>query len=152
MPQQQWDPVLIVYQIIAVQCFYYLALGSLLALSHVVIDVPVSLEHFFQPKLTHFSSLSGWSDCTCMLLSGIAGAYILSFVVERSKKCVDFTATLYLLHLGICSYFHHFPTHWEWWVVNAVAAAGMAALGEYLCALNELQEIPLYSNQESSMI
>lgn len=30
-------------------------------------------------------------------------AYLLSLVVEKSKKCVDFTFTLYFLHIMSCA-------------------------------------------------
>ena len=102
----KWDPALIVCQIISVQCFYYLALGTLLAFSHVILDTPVSLDHFFSPHYMHFRSVNGWSDVICTLLTSLMGAYILSFIVEKAKKCVDFTCTLYLLHLAVCTYYH----------------------------------------------
>ena len=102
----QWDPVLIMCQIMAVQCFNYLALGTLLSLAHIVLDTPVSIDHFFAPHYTHMTSLNGGTDCLCMLLTSIVGAYILSIVVEKSKKCVDFTVTMYLIHLAICTYYN----------------------------------------------
>jgi hypothetical protein len=33
----------------------------------------------------------------------------------------------------------------EWWILNVVASVIMASLGEYLCALKELEDIPLYA-------
>lgn len=32
-------------------------------------------------------------------------AYLLCLIVERSKKCVDFTFTLYFLHIAACMYY-----------------------------------------------
>jgi hypothetical protein len=114
----QWDPTLIISQIVALQCFYYLALGTLLAISHVVVDTPVSLDHFFSPHYTHFRSMNGWVDCICTLLASLAGAYFLSIVIEKAKKCVDFTCTLYLLHLAICSYYHVSTRMLKEWHLN----------------------------------
>lgn len=33
-------------------------------------------------------------------------AYLLSLIVERSKKCVDFTFTLYFIHIIACAYYY----------------------------------------------
>jgi hypothetical protein len=38
------------------------------------------------------------------------------------------------------------PNAWEWWVANVFASVVMASLGEYFCAMSELQDIPLYSD------
>ncbi|RYH31800.1 hypothetical protein EON65_01930 [archaeon] len=43
-------------------------------------------------------------------------AYLLSVIVEKSKKCVDFTFTLYFLHIINCTYYSQvirrlFQTH-----------------------------------------
>lgn len=32
-------------------------------------------------------------------------AYLLSIIVERSKKCVDFTFTLYFVHIVACMFY-----------------------------------------------
>ena len=118
-----FDPVFIMYQIIAMQCFYYLAMGTLWGLCHVIFDTPVSLDHFFTAKYINFVSISGWIEVSCTLIMAIIGyvyiqfnntyyylyiillnnrANLLSVIVERSKKCVDFTFTLFFLHTVYC--------------------------------------------------
>lgn len=95
-------------------------------------------------------------------------AYLLSIIVEKSKKCVDFTFTLYLIHVIICTFYYQvtcyflfiyfnckpfcitsctqqFPLDWEWWLVIVVSSVVMASIGEYICSRNELEDIPLYS-------
>jgi hypothetical protein len=140
-----FDPIFITAQIVAMQCFFYLSMGTLWGLIHIIFDTPVSLDHFFTPKYVNFVSISGWIETLATLTCGVAGAYLLCAIVERSKKCVDFTFTLYFLHVVFCSAYQSFPLQWEWWLTHIVASVGMATLGELLCARNELQDIPLYS-------
>jgi hypothetical protein len=33
-------------------------------------------------------------------------AYLLSIIVEKSKKCVDFTFTLYFIHITVCCLYY----------------------------------------------
>lgn len=63
--------------------------------------------------------------------------------MERAKKCLDFAATLYLLHLLIVSVSSHFPTSITWWATNVVGFIITAFLGEFLCIQRELQDIPI---------
>ena len=63
----------------------------------------------------------------------------LCVVVERAKKCLDFTATTHLIHLCCTVMYDGFPGSWEWWVVNCVSVVVMALLGEFLCMRREMQ-------------
>ena len=63
------------------------------------------------------------------LANSAVGAVYLSLVVERAKKCLDFTATLYLLHFCFCLAYRGFPTSLDWWVLNFAGLVTMAVLG-----------------------
>lgn len=67
----------------------------------------------------------------------------LVYLVERAKKCLDFSATLYIIHTFICIIYGGWPSSLTWWVVNVSGLAVMALLGEYLCIRRELREIPI---------
>lgn len=77
-------------------------------------------------------------------------AGVLVYLVERAKKCLDFCATLYIIHLFICTIYGGWPASITWWVVNITSLVLMALLGEYLCMRRELQEIPISSRFRSS--
>jgi glucose dehydrogenase len=64
------------------------------------------------------------------------------FLIERANKCLDFSATLYIIHLLKCMIYGGWPSSITWWVVNGTGFAVMALLGEYLCIKRELREIP----------
>ena len=58
----------------------------------------------------------------------------LVYVVERAKKCLDFTATVHIFHLIFCSIYNSaFPKGAAWWLVNIISLVIMDIIGEYLC-------------------
>jgi len=69
---------------------------------------------------------------------------LLAVIVEKSKKCLDFGVTLFLIHLVACWWYKGgFPTVLDWWVVQVLGMIVMIVLGEYLCSRKELDDIPL---------
>jgi len=138
-----WDPWLIVSQIVCLQCLYYLALGLSMALL-VGTRVPrLTLLYFFDFATLTPRTPTGWCAIASFLLAAVAGAGFMLYVVERAKKCLDFAATLYIIHLFICIVYGGWPASVTWWVVNIAGLAIMALLGEYLCIRRELKEIPI---------
>lgn len=43
----------------------------------------------------------------------------------------------------ICTLYGGFPAKLDWWVVHVFGTILMVLLGEYLCSLRELDDIPL---------
>jgi len=68
---------------------------------------------------------------------------LLAVIVEKSKKCLDFSVTLFTLHLLLCTLYDGFPSSWDWWILNILGLIIMVLLGEYFCSRLELREIPL---------
>ncbi|KAM3699836.1 hypothetical protein ACB098_05G054500 [Castanea mollissima] len=64
-------------------------------------------------------------------------------LIKRAKKCLDFSAIVYIIHLFICIIYGGWPSSITWWVLNGTGVAVMALLGEYLCIRRELLEIPI---------
>ena len=133
-----WDPVLIVAQIASVQALFYINLCTAL---YVFLGGstrgPLTLELVFD-----YRTLRGVFPIAAYLVSALAGSVVLYFVVERTKKCLDFTLTLYLFHFVGCSFYGGFPLSVEWWVTIGVSAACMTLAGESLCMKKELRDIP----------
>uniref|UniRef100_A0A7N0RGY5 Protein SYS1 homolog n=1 Tax=Kalanchoe fedtschenkoi TaxID=63787 RepID=A0A7N0RGY5_KALFE len=138
-----WDPWLIVAQIVVLQCLYYLSLGVFLSFLVGTRVSRMSLVYFFDYATVTASTVTGWCVIASFMLSSLAGAGYLLYLIERAKKCLDFSATLYILHLFICIIYGGWPSSIAWWVVNATGLALMALLGEYLCIRRELREIPI---------
>ncbi|KAG8379923.1 hypothetical protein BUALT_Bualt07G0139900 [Buddleja alternifolia] len=138
-----WDPWLIVAQIVCLQCLHYLTLGVLLSILVGPRVSRMSLVYFFDYATVTPATVTGWCVMASHFLSSVAGAGFLLYLVERAKKCPDFSATLYIIHLLICIMYGGWPLSITWWTVNITGLAMMALLGEYLCMKRELQEIPI---------
>ncbi|XP_009615182.1 uncharacterized protein LOC107816044 [Nicotiana tabacum] len=138
-----WDPWLIVAQIVCLQCLYYLTLGIFLAILVGTRVTRMSLVYFFDYATVTASTVTGWCVIAAFILTSLAGAGLLLYLIERAKKCLDFSATLYIVHLFICIVYGGWPSSITWWVVNITGLAVMALLGEYLCIRRELLEIPI---------
>lgn len=138
-----WDPWLIVSQIVCLQCLYYLTLGLFMAILVGTRVSRLSLMYFFDFSTLTASTVTGWGAIVSFLLSSLAGAGYLLYLIERAKKCLDFSATLYIIHLFICIIYGGWPSSITWWVVNITGLALMSLLGEWLCIRRELREIPI---------
>ncbi|CAN4086786.1 unnamed protein product [Withania somnifera] len=138
-----WDPWLIVAQIVCFQCLYYLTLGIFMAILVGNRASRISLVYFFDYATLTASTITGWCVVASFILTSLAGAGFLLYLIERAKKCLDFSATLYIIHLLICIIYGGWPSSITWWVVNVTGLAVMALLGEYLCVRRELRDIPI---------
>ena len=96
----------------------------------------LSLGNFFSSSAMSISFAGGWIAIIAFFFNALAGSFFLCVVVERAKKCLDFTATAHLLHLCFCFMYDGFPASWEWcacrhahasvwcWCVVLVCGAG----------------------------
>jgi len=103
----------------------------------------VTVDRIFTAKYLDVWSAIGWVDNAAILISSILGSILLVFIVEKSKKCLDFSVTLFLIHILICSIYGGFPLTWDWWIIHILGMIVMVVLGEYLCSKRELSDIPL---------
>ncbi|KAK9229153.1 hypothetical protein WN944_022110 [Citrus x changshan-huyou] len=147
-----WDPWLIVAQIVCLQCFYYLTLGVFVSIFVGTRVSHMSLVYFFDFATVTASTVTGWCVIASILLTSVAGAGYMFHLIERAKKCLDFSATVYIIHLFICIVYGGWPSSITWWVVNGTGLALMALLGEYLCIRRELREIPIPRYRSSKNI
>jgi len=70
---QNFDPLLIIYQILCMQCFYYLAFGTCLGFCHAMFNINVSMDSFFTSQHVNFVSTIGWIETMCLLSSALLG-------------------------------------------------------------------------------
>lgn len=147
---QHFDPLLIILQIISLQCFFYFSMGAAIVCVHLFFDKHISLEYFFSPNYVNLATMDGLSEGFCVLIASLTGAFLLPIIVEKSKKCVDFTFTLFFIHTFVCTFYESFPLNWEWYLVQVICSVLMASLGEYLCSLKEMEDIPLYAPVNTS--
>jgi protein SYS1 len=67
----------------------------------------------------------------------------MAIIVEKSKKCLDFSVTLFVIHLNACVVYNGMPGTWDWWIIHVMGTILMILFGEYLCSKKELDDIPL---------
>ncbi|KAF3960326.1 hypothetical protein CMV_014955 [Castanea mollissima] len=143
-----WDPWLIVAQILCLQCLYYLSLGVFLTFLVGTRVSRMSLVYFFDYAAVTTSTVTGWCVITSFLLSSLAGAGIMLYLIERAKKCLDFSATVYIIHLFICIIYGGWPSSITWWVLNGTGVAVMALLDETQQSVVPIESSSLACNSE----
>jgi hypothetical protein len=167
-----WDPTLIVSQIVLLQAAFYLAAGAWTTLLCFIFGAPPTLALLLDAETLSMSFVLGWVPLLSFLLvcpvvcarlsppspgsarradsRAIRSALVVSLVVGRSRKCLDFVCTTYLYHLLLCWYFFQFPRNAEWWTVNGVALVATVIASELLCHRREMVAIPVATIFSSS--
>jgi len=103
----------------------------------------ITMDRIFTAKFLDIWSAMGWIDNAAVLMSSFIGSLLLALIVEKSKKCLDFSVTLFLIHIVLCSIYGGFPSTWDWWIIHILGMIMMVVLGEYFCSKRELSDIPL---------
>jgi len=135
---KNFNPYLIFCQIVAMQCCHYLFLGILVQINHILYGQSITIDRMFTDEYL------GWPDAFAVFLSySVVGSFLMAIIVEKSKKCLDFSFTLFVVHLVIVCAYDGFPKSWDWWIVHFFSVVTMVLLGEYLCARREMDDIPL---------
>ena len=138
-----FNPRLIFSQIVALQSFHYLTLGFCIQCNHVVYGSSITIDRIFTSQYIDVWTGEGWVDNGAVLVSALVGSLLLAVIVEKSKKCLDFSVTLFFIHFLACCLYGGAPNTYSWWIVHILATIIMTLLGEYLCSIREMNEIPL---------
>ena len=140
---QTFNPRLILSQIISLQSFHYVILGIIFQINHVLFGTSITIDRIFTSKHLDIWSATGWIDNSAILFSSLIGSLLLAIIVEKSKKCLDFSVTLFLIHIVLSSIYGGFPSTWDWWIIHILGMIMMVLFGEYACSKRELSDIPL---------
>lgn len=138
-----FNPRLIFSQIVAMQCFHYVVLGFLLQVNYVIFGTSITLDRIFSDQYLSIWTAVGWADALAILLASLVGSLLLAIIVEKSKKCLDFSVTLFMIHFIFCTFYSGLPSTWDWYIVHILGTIMMVLFGEYLCSRRELDDIPL---------
>lgn len=118
-----FNPNLILYQMLVIQCFHYVFFGFVIQTNHLFFGTSVTLDRMFTTKYLNFWSAEGWIDNYAVLLTFIFQAVLLALIVEKSRKCLDFSVTLFCIHFLMCSiYSRSIPHTWDWWIVHILVS------------------------------
>ena len=138
-----FNPRLIFSQIVAMQCFHYVVLGFLVQVNYVFFGTSITLDRLFTDKYVRIWTAAGWADTTAIIIASLVGSFLLAVIVEKSKKCLDFSVTLFMIHFILCTLYKGVPATWDWYIVHILGTIIMILVGEYLCSRRELDDIPL---------
>ncbi len=69
--------------------------------------------------------------------------FTLSLTLSLSVQCLDFSVTVYLLHLLFSVMYGGLPHSLAWWITNIVSLIVTVVVGEFLCMRSELAAIPV---------
>lgn len=140
-----FNPILILSQIAALQSIHYLIMCIFLQINNVIFASSLTIDRIFTDDYLNIWVAEGWLDNSLVLFSSVTDAILLAIIVEKAKKCLDFSVTSFLIHVIACTVYDGIPSTWDWWIVNVLQMIIVVLLGEYLCARKELREIPLLS-------
>lgn len=57
-----------------------------------------------------------------------------AFIVEKANKCLDFTVTIFIIHVFVvCCWFGHFPFNLRFYVINAIVIVVTVLAAECFC-------------------
>jgi hypothetical protein len=140
----QWDPVLIIAQIIALQSVFYISLGGCVSLVDFLVGSHRSLDHLFVYQMTSLRDLHGKLLMTASLVNALLGGLSLWYIVQRTRQCWDFATTVFLIHVivSICVN-GNIASSASWWLTTVVGTVLMTVVGEFLCMRTEMKAIPL---------
>lgn len=99
-----------------------------------------------------------WGELACCVVivskqHCFGRSFILFFVVTRAKPCLDFSLTVFVVHLFIVWLYNgSFPLWLSWWILNAICVTIMCVGGEYLSLNAELKSIPLLVSRKDSSL
>lgn len=144
-----WDPVLIISQISLLQGSFYLFFGINLCVSHLLFGSTLSLGSLLDGDAILMSKASGWTIIIALMITAFAMSWCMLHVVGRAKKCLDFTATLYLIHYLISWLYAGIPSSWQYYLTIAIAFGITVGFSEYLCVQEEMKWIPVSQSSQS---
>ncbi|KAH6575402.1 hypothetical protein BASA62_001923 [Batrachochytrium salamandrivorans] len=134
-----FDPTLLLSQIVALQCSYYICLSLLVGLLAVLTGAPFTLHHLLSFTEIDSSTALGWSLFLAFLVTAFISCFLLLVIVERTRLCIDFACTLHLLHLLLVTFYSNsIPNSFLWWMLLIVSTVITALGGERLCIWREL--------------
>jgi len=143
-----FDPRRIIAQILVIQAAFYCVSLALFVTLDSATGRDISLDQFFSYTAVDLDADGSLVCIAVFLLTAAACGCLLLPVVGRARKCLDFSATTYFIHLWPCVFHRGLPYNWEWWALNAASVVVMSVVGEQLCMRRELAEISLPHHTE----
>ncbi|KAI1316964.1 hypothetical protein EDD11_009208 [Mortierella claussenii] len=140
----QWDPVLILSQIICLQTVWYVSISTIVFTLFKFSGTDITLDAILNYREIRADNAQGMLLGLAWLLNSVVGIFLLLKIVARARLVLDFSLTLLLYHVAMTTlYSDHIPTSFLWWALNGTTAGIMIFGGEYVCMQQEMEPILL---------
>lgn len=142
-PRTPFDPLHIVLEICAFQCVFYAVSTLAILIIDFLSGIPFNSQQIFNAAAFGISTKVGRSAIVGELCGAMAAALAFSIIEARTKKALDYMATVFGIHILVSSFFSGFPTSAIWWLSSLVILIISTITAEFLSQKTELQEINL---------
>ncbi|KAF9114031.1 hypothetical protein BGX27_000299 [Mortierella sp. AM989] len=140
----QWDPVLILSQIVCLQTVWYISISVIVFTLFKFSGSDITLDAILNYREIRADNSQGMLLGLAWLLNSVVGVFLLLKIVARARLVLDFSLTLLLYHVIMTTYYSdHIPTSFLWWALNGTTAGIMVFGGEYVCMQQEMEPILL---------
>ena len=78
-----------------------------------------------------------------LLFKRLESLFNVLTILPFFPQCLDFSVTMYLLHLVFSIMYGGLPHSLAWWITNIVSLVITILVGEFLCMRSELAAIPV---------
>ena len=144
-----FDPVYTAAQIVTLQASYYLAVGLGLACAGFVWGRDPDLDGVFILERTNLQKR--WDVLFSHVAASVCTGYLVHRIVERSKRCLDFSLTLYAIHLVLtCVVAQGLPLNPPFYVLLSFCAALTYGTSRHLCKIREMSDVSLRQPRSSN--
>ncbi|KAF9427879.1 hypothetical protein BGZ94_003963 [Podila epigama] len=147
----QWDPVLILSQIVCLQSLWYISISTIVYTFFKFAGAELSLDVILNYHEIRVDNAQGMLLTVAWLLNSVVGVYLLLKIVARARLVLDYSLTLLFYHaVMVTLYSGHIPSSFLWWALNGTTAGVMIFGGEYVCMQLEMEPIILGNGASAS--
>lgn len=150
--REGFNPGKIVTQIATIHLFFYVTFAFLLFVLNHILGVasiysvrrtgPLILDQMLAFRALSFGTSPGVAAIVSLCTSSVlCGSLAFVTLVGRSRRALDFSATMMGVHLVCCSLYGGIPLSFLWWGLNGACLATMTVVCETLSRRVELREI-----------
>ena len=139
----KFDFLSTIFQIISMQLAFYFSLASLILMFNTIASLQSSLGQLFSPDALNLSQRYAVVSLLAHEFNILPMVLANAIIVEKAKKVLDFTLTVFGYHFLFVCLTYGFPTSIFWWFIQTQIIVSTVLLSELLCMKIETSEIAL---------
>ncbi|KAK6455357.1 integral membrane protein S linking to the trans Golgi network-domain-containing protein [Scheffersomyces xylosifermentans] len=134
------NPSKLLFQIIILQCFYYLTALVIFYLVASLNGYDFKMDWIFSWELVSSDNAMGLILFAMWLFDSLLCVFFVTIIVGRSKLAWDFAVTVHIINLLVVWFYTgKFPTSVLWWCLQVLSAVLLVALSTYSTRWKELR-------------